>query len=85
MIDHNFAYPGHFSKLCSVSADLSNMPLETLPKRNGVEGEFYRARYEVVLLFNSAELKACIKWEENGVEKRWVYQQQRRRRSDLSA
>ncbi|TEB26609.1 hypothetical protein FA13DRAFT_1795529 [Coprinellus micaceus] len=60
----------HFSKLCSVQADLSKLPLEPIPKGNGVEGEFYRVRYSVVLLFNSAELKAHIRWEENGMEER---------------
>ena len=63
----------HFSKLCSVQADLSQLPLEPIPKGNGVEGEFYRVRYSVVLLFNSAELKAHIRWEENGVEERYVH------------
>ncbi|KAJ2929974.1 hypothetical protein H1R20_g7094, partial [Candolleomyces eurysporus] len=59
-----------FSKLCSVQADLSNLPLQPLPKGNGIEGEFYRVKYSVVLLFNSAELKAHIRWEENGVQQR---------------
>ena len=53
-----------FSKLCSVQADLSNLPLQPIPKGNGIEGEFYRVKYSVVLLFNSAELKAHIRWEE---------------------
>lgn len=59
-----------FSKLCSVQADLSKLPLEPLPKANGVEGTFYRIKYYVVLLFNSAELKAHIRWDQNGVEQR---------------
>ncbi|KAF6763915.1 hypothetical protein DFP72DRAFT_800828 [Ephemerocybe angulata] len=53
-----------FTKLCSVQADLSKLPLEPIPKGNGVEGTFYRVKYSVVLLFNSAELKAHIRWEE---------------------
>ena len=62
----------HFNKLCSVQADLSKLPLEPIPKGNGVGGEFYRVRYSVVLLFNSAELKAHIRWEVNGMEERYV-------------
>lgn len=62
--DHVAQLPVGFIRLCSVQADLSKLPLQPLPKGNGVEGEFYRVKYSVVLLFNSAELKAHIRWEE---------------------
>ncbi|TFK21935.1 hypothetical protein FA15DRAFT_597024 [Coprinopsis marcescibilis] len=63
---------GHFKKLCRVEADLSHLPLEAKPKKNGEEGEYFCANYWVVLLFNSAELKAQIMWKESNLEMRYV-------------
>ena len=64
----------HFKKLCRVEVDLSTLILEQQSKKDesGNTKYFYIAKYWVVLLFNSAELKAQMLWNENGVEKRYV-------------
>ncbi|KAH6910162.1 hypothetical protein BKA70DRAFT_1272313 [Coprinopsis sp. MPI-PUGE-AT-0042] len=62
--------PG-FKKLCRVEVDLSNLILDLQSKEvDGKTRYFYVAKYWVVLLFNSAELKAQMVWMDGGVEKR---------------
>ncbi|KAH6910159.1 hypothetical protein BKA70DRAFT_117670 [Coprinopsis sp. MPI-PUGE-AT-0042] len=62
--------PG-FKELRRVEVDLSDLILDL--QSNEVAGKtkyFYVAKYWVVLLFTSAELKAQIVWMDGGVEKR---------------
>ncbi|KAF8805120.1 hypothetical protein BYT27DRAFT_7243300 [Phlegmacium glaucopus] len=59
----------HYTKLCTIEADLSRVPLRPRQKAAG-KGNFYRVDYDIVLLFGMTELKAQIAWKENGSEKR---------------
>ncbi|ETW80440.1 hypothetical protein HETIRDRAFT_154793 [Heterobasidion irregulare TC 32-1] len=58
--------PGLFSALCTVSADVSQVPKIRL---KGPSGRYFRQDYEIVLSFGLTELKARISWMENGVKK----------------
>ena len=33
---------------------------------------YYKADFDIILLFGMTELKAQLAWKEKGVEKRWV-------------
>ncbi|KAF8161579.1 hypothetical protein B0H34DRAFT_701592 [Crassisporium funariophilum] len=59
----------NYTKLCSIEADLSHLPLSPRNKPSA-KGTFYRLDYEIVLLFGLTELKAQVAWKENGVDKR---------------
>ena len=51
--------------LCTIEADLSRVPIPLLPPPNSTGQEsFYRADYDIVLLFGMTELNAQIAWEE---------------------
>jgi hypothetical protein len=59
----------NYTKLCSIEADLSHLPLPARNKTSGV-GTFYRLDYELVLLFGLTEMKAQVVYKDKGVEKR---------------
>jgi hypothetical protein len=67
-------FPAGFKKLCRVEVDLSDLNLNPQSKKDadGNTKEFYIAKYWVVLLFNSAELKAQMVWMDGAVERRCV-------------
>ena len=54
----------NYTKLCTIDADLSGVPMLSLPKATGA-GSFYRVDYDIILLFGMTELKAQIAWNEN--------------------
>jgi len=68
--------PDQFGHLCTIQADVSHVP--KLPRRTPslyIQGSdrnscFFQQRFRVVLLFGMTELKAQIRWYENGEEKR---------------
>ena len=51
-----------FSKLCTITFDLSEIPLEIRNRSDGT-GVFYRAKYVIVFLFGLTELKVQVVWE----------------------
>jgi len=53
-----------YSLHCTVTADLSHIPLRPRAKAFGYR-IFYRLEYAIVLLFGLTKLQACIAWEEN--------------------
>ena len=53
----------NYTKLCTIEADLSRVPLLPQPKATG-KGSFYKVDYEIILLFGMTELKAQIAWKE---------------------
>ena len=57
-------YADNYTKLCTIEADLSGVPLLPRPKVIG-QGSFYSVDCEVVILFGMTELKAQIAWMEN--------------------
>jgi len=61
----------NYTKLCTIEADLSRVPLLPRPTASGY-GSFYRVDYDIILLFGLTELKAQVAWKENGREKRQV-------------
>ena len=54
----------NYTKLCTIDADLSRVPLLPKSKASG-SGSFYRLDYDIVLLFGMTELKAQVAWKEN--------------------
>jgi len=55
----------NYTKLCTISVDLSHLPLNARPKAKGAgSGSFFRLDYEIVLLFGLTELKAQVAWKE---------------------
>ena len=56
-------FADNYTKLCTIEADLSRVPMIPRPKATG-KGSFYRVDYEIVLLFGMTELKAQIAWKE---------------------
>jgi len=58
------ASPDNYTKLCTIEADLSHLPLSPQPKYSG-KGNFYKVKYNIVLLFGLTEFKAVIAWKEN--------------------
>jgi len=61
--------PEHFSVLCTIEADTSELS-KALKPRNGPLGKYYCLDYSLVLLFGLTELKVQICWKEDGIEKR---------------
>ena len=59
-----------YSTLCTIEVDLSKLGHSLVPHRNKDGVEYYKASYEVVLLFGLTELKAQLCWKDNGVLKR---------------
>ncbi|KAI5897252.1 uncharacterized protein SCHCODRAFT_0107470 [Schizophyllum commune H4-8] len=60
----------NFSVLCTVNADVTSAVVR-LPPRRAADGHiYYQLNYDVVLLFGLTELKAQLRWLENGVERR---------------
>lgn len=53
----------NYTKLCTITVDLSHLPLQARPKATG-RGTFFRLDYEIVLLFGLTELKAQVTWKE---------------------
>ncbi|KAF9524963.1 hypothetical protein CPB83DRAFT_944651 [Crepidotus variabilis] len=67
---NRFASPlENYTKLCTITVDLSHLPLQARPKATG-RGTFFRLDYEIVLLFGLTELKAQVAWKEKTIEKR---------------
>ncbi|KDR70734.1 hypothetical protein GALMADRAFT_254772 [Galerina marginata CBS 339.88] len=61
--------PKNFTKLCTVEADLSSLPLDV--RVNPVtKKKYYYVKYVIILLFGLTELKVQVAWDEKGVEKR---------------
>ena len=56
-------FADNYTKLCTIEADLSRVPMLSQPKATG-NGSFYRVDYEIIILFGMTELKAQIAWEE---------------------
>ena len=57
-------FPENYTKLCTIEADLSRVPLLPRPKATG-NGIFYSVNYDIILLFGMTELKAQVAWTEN--------------------
>ena len=55
-----------FSRLCTVTFDLSEAPLKIHNRFDGT-GVFYTVEYGIVFLFGLTELKVQIVWEEPDV------------------
>jgi hypothetical protein len=53
----------NYTKLCTIEADLSFLPLPARSKVSGV-GTFYRLDYELVLLFGLTEMKAQVVYKD---------------------
>jgi len=54
----------NYTKLCTISVDLSHLPLAARSKAKGQSGSYYRLDYELVLLFGLTEMKAQVAWKE---------------------
>jgi hypothetical protein len=54
----------NYTNLCTIEVDLSHLPLSRQPKYSG-EGNFYKVKYDIVLLFGLTEFKAVVAWKEN--------------------
>ncbi|KAH6918429.1 hypothetical protein BKA70DRAFT_1087615 [Coprinopsis sp. MPI-PUGE-AT-0042] len=59
-----------YKKLCTIELDLSHLPISPCPRLNGAAGEFYKLEYGYAVTFSAVELKVCLTWTEDGVEKR---------------
>ena len=59
-----YYYAGNYTKLCTIQADLSGVPLLPQPKVAG-QGSFYSVDCDIILLFGLTELKAQLAWQEN--------------------
>ena len=53
----------NYTKLCSIEADLSHLPLPAQSKSSGL-GSFYRLDYDLVLLFGLTEMKAQVVYKD---------------------
>ena len=60
----NYYFAGNYTKLCTIEADLSGVPLLPQPKVAG-QGSFYSVDCDIILLFGLTELKAQLAWQEN--------------------
>ncbi|KIP03242.1 hypothetical protein PHLGIDRAFT_130274 [Phlebiopsis gigantea 11061_1 CR5-6] len=58
--------PMNFASLCTIRADTSGTKPE---RKEGSSGSYYTQHYDIVILCGLTELKAQIRWCENGVEK----------------
>ncbi|TFK20828.1 hypothetical protein FA15DRAFT_707733 [Coprinopsis marcescibilis] len=61
---------GNYSTLCKVEVDLSQMGKALGPHKGAGGHMYYKADFDIVLLFGLTELKAQLSWKEKGVEKR---------------
>ena len=59
----HLGFVDNYTKLCSIEADLSHLPLTAQRKSSGI-GSFYRLDYELVLLFGLTEMKAQVVYKE---------------------
>ncbi|OCH89886.1 hypothetical protein OBBRIDRAFT_755931 [Obba rivulosa] len=59
--------PNTFKTLCTVSANVSDVPMKPL---YGPRGDYYKFEIDIVLLFGLTELKAQLRWVDEGKEKR---------------
>ncbi|KAI0704710.1 hypothetical protein C8Q76DRAFT_820418 [Earliella scabrosa] len=59
--------PELFTALCTIHADTSQVRRK---RKMGPDGAYYVQEFEIVLLCGTTELKAQIRWKENGVERR---------------
>ena len=59
-----YYFAGNYTKLCTIEADLSGVPLLPQPKVAG-QGSFYSVDCDIILLFGLTELKAQLAWQEN--------------------
>ena len=59
-----------YSTLCTIEVDLSKLGHCLGPHRNKEGKLYYKADYQVALLFGLTELKAQLCWEDNGVLRR---------------
>ena len=66
----NFALVGMYSTLCTIEVDLSKLGHSLGPHRGKDGRVYYKASFEVALLFGLTELKAQLCWKDNGVLKR---------------
>jgi len=57
------ASPDNYTKLCTIEADLSHLPLPLQPSSG--KGNFYKVKCNIVLLFGLTEFKAVIAWKED--------------------
>ncbi|KAF9529790.1 hypothetical protein CPB83DRAFT_868945 [Crepidotus variabilis] len=58
---------GNYTPLFRLQADLSRVPRR--PQVNLLGRRYYKAESDVVIMFGRTELKAYLRWEENGVVK----------------
>lgn len=61
---------GMYSTLCTIEVDLSKLGHSLGPHRGKDGRVYYKASFEVALLFGLTELKAQLCWKDNGVLKR---------------
>ena len=67
-----FPSEDNYTKLCTIEADFSGVPLLPQPTATG-RGTFYRIRYDIILLFGMTELKAQIAWKENVSGSKFIF------------
>jgi len=60
--------PKNFTILCTLVADLTNVPLS--PKSNSKGEKYYIVTFDIVMNFGLTELQAQLRWLENGQERR---------------
>lgn len=58
-----YVFVDNYTKLCSIEADLSHLPLTAQRKASGV-GTFYRLDYDLALLFGLTEMKAQVVYKD---------------------
>lgn len=64
-VDHDAS---NFTILCTLVADLSNVPLK--PRRNSKGEVYYIVTFDIVMKFGLTELQAQLRWLEEGIERR---------------
>jgi hypothetical protein len=63
----------HFHKLCRIEVDLSELAQQqSKTSVGGFISYFYVVKYWVIILFNSAELRAQMAWMDGRIEKRYA-------------
>jgi len=60
--------PTNFTILCTLVADLSNVPVS--PKQNSKGETYYIVTFDIVMNFGLTEMQAQLRWKESGVERR---------------
>ncbi|KAH6897986.1 hypothetical protein BKA70DRAFT_1159601 [Coprinopsis sp. MPI-PUGE-AT-0042] len=61
---------GNYSTLCTIEVDLSQMGKALGPYKGNGGHVYYKADFDIILLFGLTELKAQLAWKERGAEKR---------------